>query len=108
MTAERTLRAGLAGVAAFAVGYLLPGTLHLPVPLYYPALRAVHLTALPLGISMRYFADFAFAALLAAGAALVASRLAPRRTPIAVATGTALSLVALDVAYYLSRLIASV
>ena len=36
---ERALRSALAGVAAFAVGYLLPGTLQLPSLLYDPAAR---------------------------------------------------------------------
>lgn len=108
MTAERTLRAGLSAVAVFAVAYLLPGTLRLPVPLYYPSLHAVHLTALPLGISMRYFADFGLAVLLASSAALFSLKVAPGRASLPVATATAVSLVALDVAYYLSRLVASV
>ncbi len=108
MSAERTLRAALFGVAGFAVGYLVPGTLQLPVPTYYPSLRAVHLTTAPLGISMRYYGDFLVACTVGLATALVSLKLAPPRASVPVATATALSLIALDVAYYLSRLIASV
>jgi len=124
MSAERTLRAGLGFVSGFAVGYLLPATLRLPVPTYYPALRAVHLGAGQPGISMRYYGDFLVACTAGLAWAALAWKLAaspaerghpaPLRksngsvSPIPVATATALSLIALDLAWYLSRLLAAV
>ena len=104
---ERALRAGIAAVAGFALGYLLPGTLQLPVVVYDPAARTLAFTRVVEGVSMRYYGDLlvACSASLFAGAAVYA--LQPRRTPIAIAAGTALSLVALDVLFYLSRLLAA-
>lgn len=104
---ERGLRAGIAAVAAFAVGYLLPGTLRLPVLVYDPVARMASFRGAVEGVSMRYYGDLIVACaagLLAAGAAWV---LQPRRTPIAIAAAAALSLVALDVLFYLSRLLAA-
>jgi uncharacterized membrane protein len=101
---ERGLRAGLAAVAAFAVGYLLPGTLRLPVLVYDPVARTVAFTGSMSGVEMRYYGDLLVACLAALLAFAVAFALRPRRAPIAVAAGTALSLVALDVLFYLSRL----
>ena len=105
--AERTLRAALAAVAAFAVGYLLPGTLQLPVLVYDPAARTLAFTGTVRGVAMRYFGDLIAASLAAALAFAAAWRWQPRQTPLAVATGSALSLVALDVLFYLSRLLAA-
>jgi hypothetical protein len=101
---DRALRAALAGVSAFALGYLLPGTLQLPVVIYHPLARAFSFGAAS-GTAMRYYGDLLVACCcgLAAAAAVVA--LPPRRTPLAIAAGTALSLVALDVLFYLSRLL---
>jgi hypothetical protein len=105
---ERTLRAALAGIGAFAVGYLLPGTLQLPVLVYDPAARAFSIARVVQGVSMRYYGDLLVACAAGLFAAAAAWALRPRRTPIAVAAGTALTLVALDVAFYLSRLLAAV
>ena len=111
---ERVLRAGLAAVAAFAIFYLLPGTLRLPVLVYDPAARTLAFSSVVSGVAMRYFGDLivASSAALLAAAAVIA--LPPRRTSgalaprsLAIATGTALSLVALDVLFYLSRLLAA-
>ncbi len=103
----RALRAALAGVAAFALGYLLPGTLQLPTLAYDPVHRALSLQRSLSGLQMRYFSDL----LTASGASLIAAAVAyrlDRRQGFGVAAGVALSLVALDVAYYLSRLLAAV
>ena len=104
---ERGLRAGLAAVAAFAVGYLLPGTLRLPVLVYDPAARTVTFAATVSGVAMRYYGDLLVACIAALIAWAAAFALRPRRTPLAIAAGTALSLVALDVLFYLSRLFAA-
>jgi hypothetical protein len=107
MNAERTLRAGLAAVAAFSVGYLLPGTLRLPVLVYDPAARTVTFARFVSGVSMRYYGDLIVASLAAIAAAAVTAARDRRSTPLPVATGAALSLVALDLLFYLSRLAAA-
>ena len=104
----RELRASLWGVAAFALGYLLPGTLRLPTLTYDPVARTVGFTAQVGGVAMRYYGDllWASAAGLCAAAAVWNSRRPPR--PVAALAGATFSLVALDVAFYLSRLLAGV
>jgi len=97
----RELRAALWGVSAFALGYLLPGTLRLPTVAYDPVARTVRFTSQVGGVAMRYYGDL----LWAAAAVWIFRR--PSR-PVAVLAGATLSLVALDVAFYLSRLLASV
>lgn len=104
---ERVLRAGLAAVSAFAIFYLLPGTLRLPVLIYDPAARTVAFTSAVSGVAMRYFGDLIVACTAALLAAAAVCALPPRRTSLAIATGTTLSLVALDVLFYLSRLLAA-
>ena len=104
---ERVLRAALAAVSAFAVGYLLPGTLQLPVLVYDPAARVVSFSRTASGVAMRYYRDLMVACVAALAAAALVYALQPKRTPLAVATGGALSLVALDVLYYLSRLLSA-
>jgi hypothetical protein len=105
---ERALRAALAGVAAFAIGYLLPGTLQLPIVVYDPAARIVSIARTTSGVAMRYYGDLLVASTAGLAAAGAVWFLQPRRTPIAVAAASALSLVALDVAFYLSRLLVGV
>jgi hypothetical protein len=99
-------RAALAGTSAFALAYLLAGTLQLPVLIYDPVARVASFSRSASGISVRYFGDL----LLATAAGLVATGVSRRlrpRAPLAVAAGTTMSLVALDVVYYLSRLLAA-
>jgi hypothetical protein len=102
----RELRAALWGVSAFTLGYLLPGTLRLPTLAYDPVARTLAVSAQVSAVSMRYYGDLLWActAGLCAAAVVWSSRRPPR--PVAVLAGAALSLVALDVAYYLSRLLA--
>ena len=102
--AERTLRTALAATSGFAVGYLLPGPLQLPVLLYDPLNARLWFGVHPGGMVMRYFGDLLVGCGAALLAALLAWRTASSRTPLAVPSGIAMSLVALDVAYYLSRL----
>ena len=104
----RELRAALWGVSAFALGYLLPGTLRLPTLAYDPIARTLGFTAQVSGVAMRYYGDllWACAAGLCAAAVVWNSRRPPR--PVGVLAGAALSLVALDLAFYLSRLLAAV
>jgi hypothetical protein len=102
------LRAGLAAVSAFAVVYLLCGTLQLPIPFYDPLRGAFAFARARPSPWMRYYGDLLYAlcaGLLAFG---IARALPEGKTKVAVATGAALSLVALDVLFYLSRLLASV
>ena len=104
---ERVLRAGLAAVSAFAIFYLLPGTLRLPVLIYDPAARTVAFTGAASGADMRYFGDLIVASTGALLGAAAVYALQPRRTSLATATATTLSLVGLDVLFYLSRLLAA-
>jgi hypothetical protein len=104
---ERILRAGLAAVSVFAVAYLLPGTLQLPVLVYDPAARVVSFSRTVSGVAMRYYGDLLTACLAGLAAGVLVYALRPTRTPLAVAAGSALSLVALDVLFYLSRLLAA-
>lgn len=99
-------RAALIAVAAFAVGYLLPGTLQLPGVIYDPLRHAWSIARAPTGVQMRYYGDLLYACAAGLVGYAVASRLRPR-APLAVTAATALSLVALDVLFYLSRLLAS-
>ena len=105
---ERLLRAGLFAVAAFAIGYLLPGTLQLPVFFYDPVHRLVVFTRSEPSPWIRYYGDLFYACCVSALAFAAAFKLPQRKSSLAIATGTALSLVALDVLFYLSRLLASV
>jgi len=104
----RELRAALWGVSAFALGYLLPGTLRLPTLSYDPIARTIGFTAQVSGVAMRYYGDLLWACAAGLGAAAVVWISRRPARPVAVLTGAALSLVALDVAFYLSRLLAQV
>ena len=103
----REVRAALAAVSAFAVGYLLPGTLQLPVLIYDPAARVFSFGRVTNAVQMRYYGDLIVACTASLAAAAVVWKLQPRRTPLSIATATALSLVGLDVLFYLSRLFAA-
>lgn len=102
------VRAALWGICAFATVYLLVGALRLPTLTYDPIARTVRFTAEVGGVSMRYYGQLAWACTAAIFVASV--RLASGRPPRPAAplTGAALSLVVLDVAWYLSRLFAPV
>jgi hypothetical protein len=102
----RALRAALWSSAAFAVAYLLSGTLQFPVLVYDPLRRAFSISRTVSGVSMRYYGDLIVASLAALLAAALALKLRPPRGSLALTAATALSLVALDVLYYLSRLFA--
>jgi ammonia channel protein AmtB len=101
------MRAALAGVGAFAVAYLLPGTLQLPVLIYDPVAHATHFGRVENAVQMRYYGDLIVASVAGIAAAAIALKLPPRKTPMPIAAATALSLVALDVLFYLSRLLAA-
>lgn len=100
------MRAATAGIAAFAVAYLLSGTLQLPALAYDPLAHSVFVARAVTGVTMRYFGDLLTACVAALAAAAIASRTRAPPSP-GVAAATALSLVALDVLFYLSRLLAS-
>jgi hypothetical protein len=105
---ERILRAGLVAVAAFAVGYLLPGTLQIPVFFYHPAERVVVFARTEPSPWIRYYGDLFYACCVSVLAFAAVFKLPQGKSSLTIATGTALSLVALDVLFYLSRLLASV
>ena len=101
------VRASLLAVAAFAVFHLLPGALQLPVLFYDPLRHTFAVARAAPSPSIRYYGDL----LYASAAALLAFGLGARLTRyanLAVLSASALSLVALDVLFYLSRLLASV
>jgi hypothetical protein len=104
---ERILRAGLFGVSAFALGYLLPGTLQLPTLFYDPVHHLAHFARSAPSPLMRYYSDFAWACVAGLAAFAIGWMLRPSKTSLAVATGSALSLMALDVLFFLSRLLAT-
>jgi hypothetical protein len=107
VTKARALHAALWASGAFAAAYLLQGALHLPAVLYDPVARSVSVAAVPSGVQMRFYSDLAGAslvALAAAGASLL--REGRRYDPLLLA-GAALSLVALDAAFFFSRVLAA-
>jgi hypothetical protein len=104
----RELRAALWGVSAFSLGYLLPGTLRLPTLAVDPVARTVRFTAQMGGVAMRYYGDLLWACAAGLCAAAAVWTFPRPRRPVAVLAGIALALVALDLAFYLSRFLASV
>jgi hypothetical protein len=100
------MRSALAGISAFASAYLISGTVQLPVPVYDPVAHHLFVARAVSGATFRYGGDLLVACVAGAVAAAVSRRLRPRAS-LAVAAGGALSLVALDVLFYLSRLLAS-
>jgi hypothetical protein len=104
---ERALRAALFGVGAFALGYLLPGTLQLPVLVYDPVRHLFGIARTVSGTTMRYYGDLLWACAAGILASTIAWQARPRGPSLAIAAATALSLVALDLLFYLSRLLAA-
>jgi hypothetical protein len=100
------MRSALSGVSAFAVAYLISGTLQLPVPVYDPVAHRLFIARAVSGATLRYGGDLLVASLAGIAAAALSARLRPRG-PLPVAAAGALSLVALDLLFYLSRLLAS-
>jgi hypothetical protein len=100
------MRGALAGISAFAVAYLISGTLQLPVPACDPIAHRLFIARAVSGATFRYGGDLLLASAAGMLAAAVSGRLRPRAS-LSVAAGRALSLVALDVLFYLSRLLAS-
>jgi hypothetical protein len=107
VTPARALHAALWAAGAFAAAYLLQGALHLPAALYDPISRTFSVASLPTGAQMRFYSDLGGATLAALAAALVRLRLGPRRYQPLVLAASALGLVALDVAFFFSRVLAA-
>jgi hypothetical protein len=99
-------RTALVGISGFALAYLLAGTLQLPVLVYDPVARATTAARTLSGMQMRYYGDLLLATVAGLCAAALSHRLRPR-LPLALPAGTALSLIAADLAYYLWRLLAA-
>ena len=104
------MRAAGWGVSAFTLTYFLSEALGIPALLYDPLARAFRFTGESTGLAMRYFGDLLWASAAAAVAAacghVSAARL-PAERPLAAAVA-AVGMVALAVAFYLSRLAAAV
>ena len=107
VTASRALHAALWAAGAFAAAYLLQGSLHLPAVLYDPVSRTVSVSALPSGAQMRFYSDLGGAALAAVAAALLRLRLGPAKFDPVLLVASALGLVALDIAFFFSRVLAA-
>ena len=107
MTAARALHAALWAAGAYAAVYLLQGALHLPAVLYDPVARSLSVSALPTGAQMRFYSDLGGAALAALAAGLLRLRLGPAGYDPLLLTASALGLVALDVAFFFSRVLAA-
>ena len=103
----KEIRAALWGVSAFAVAYLVSGTLRLPTLAYDPVARTMRFSTDPSLASIRYYGDLLWGCAAGVCAAALAFR-SRRARPVSALTGATLSLVALDVAFYLSRLFARV
>jgi hypothetical protein len=103
---DRAIRTALAAVGAFALGYLVPAALRLPVLVYDPLARTAFFSSAPSGVQMRYFGDLLWATTCALLGIALARAWRPRSS-IAVAAATALSLVAFDVVFYVSRFLAA-
>lgn len=103
----RTTRAALFAAGTFAVFYLLPGALLLPVVFYDPVGGRFAVARAAPSPWIRYYGDLLYAAVAALFAFALGARVA-RRANLATLTAAALSLVALDVLFYLSRLLAQV
>jgi hypothetical protein len=102
------VRAALWSVCAFATVHLLVGALRLPTLTYDPIARTVRFTSDVGGVSMRYYGQLAWACTAAMFVASVRLGWGRPPRPAAPLTGAALSLVVIDVAWYLSRLFAPV
>ena len=103
----KEVRAALWGVSAFAVVYLVAGALRLPTLCYDPVARTLRFTADPSFVSIRYYGDLLGGSIAGICAAALASR-AGSGVPVSALIRAAMSLVALDVAFYLSRLFGTV
>ena len=99
-------RTALAGISAFALAYPLAATLHLPVLVYDPVAQVATLARTASGMQMRYCGDLLLATAAGLGAAALAHRFRAR-IPLALPASATLSLVAADLVYYLSRLLAA-
>jgi hypothetical protein len=107
MSQSRAVHAALWAACAFAAMYLLQGALHLPALVYDPARRAFSIASTPGGLQMRYYSDLLGASVAGGLAALLRLKLPSRPFEPLVLTGAALALVGLDVAFFLSRVLAA-
>ena len=95
------------GITIFAAVYLLQGALHLPGLLYDPAAHRWLIDTTPTGVRMRYYSDLLGAALAGGAAALLRHRWKAKADDPAVLTGAALAVVALDLAWFFSRVLSA-
>ena len=103
---DRMLRAGLWAIAAFSAAYLLQIGLQTAGLVYSPVARGFSLGGAPAGIQMRYFGDVLLACVAFALAFVAGLALPLRRAPDRVLVASTLGLVALDVAFFFSRVLA--
>jgi hypothetical protein len=102
-----SLAAALWAVTVFAAAYLLQGALHLPAVVYDPAAHSWLLTSSLNGVQMRYYSDFGGAALAGCATGWLRFRWKAPPGDLGVLVGAALSVVALDLAWFLSRVLSA-
>ena len=95
--------------AAFPAGYLLSSGLRLPILAYEPVERRFFVATQVVGVQMRYYGDLGWGLAAALVAAAVAFSLPSRGRPLnaGALAAVALALAGLDVAWFLSRLLAA-
>ncbi len=101
------LTAALWGLTLFAAVYLLQGALHLPGLLYDPAAHGWLIDTTPTGVRMRYYSDLLGACVAGGATALLRYRWKARADDLTVLTGAALAVVALDLAWFFSRVLSA-
>ncbi|MBS2024448.1 MAG: hypothetical protein JST92_18770 [Deltaproteobacteria bacterium] len=108
MTQAQTLRGALWSIQAYAAFYLLQGGLKLAGVIYDPAAHRAFFGGPPQGTQMRYYGDV-LGASAAALAVFALSRFLPAKRPpdLWILTGTALALIAFDVTFFFSRVLAA-
>ena len=105
----RSVRTALVAAAAFPAGYLLASGLRLPILAYEPIERRFFIAAQVTGVQMRYYGDLGWGLAAALVAAAVAFSLPSSGRPLnaGALAAVALALAGLDVAWFLSRLLAA-
>lgn len=105
---DRMLRAVLAATSAFCAVYLLQSGLQFTSWVYDPIARASSFGQAPVGVQMRYFGDVAGASVAFALTLLGCLVLPARRPPDVLAlAGSCFALLALDLAFFFSRVLAA-
>jgi len=101
------LTAALWGITTFAAVYLLQGALHLPGLIYDPAARIWLVAPAPTGVQMRFYSDLLGATLASLAIAGLRYRWKSPSPDTTVLLGSSLAVLALDLAFFLSRVLSA-